>query len=165
MSHTADVTPEVPRSAPRIPPRWFVRAAWVVHRALHRATGGRFGLARPRPGKYGMLRLHTVGRRTGAPRAAILAYYEDGPDLVLMAMNGWAEPHPAWWLNLAAHPETTVELPDGPRRVRAREARGLERERLWAGWDAYLQGPTMDDYAVLRARETPVIVLEPTTAS
>lgn len=146
---------------PKVPPRWFVRTAWVVHRALYRITGGRFGLTRPRPGKYGMLRLHTIGRRSGAPRTAIIAYYEDGHDLITMAMNGWAEEHPAWWLNLRAHPEATVDLPGGSRRVRARETTGLERERLWAGFDAYSDGPTMEEYSRRRARRTPVIVLEP----
>lgn len=107
---------------PKVPPRWVVRTAWVVHRALYRATGGRLGLSRPRPGKYGMLRLHTVGRRSGRPRAVIVAYYEDGADLITMAMNGWDEPHPAWWLNLRAHPEASVDLPGGTRSVVAREA-------------------------------------------
>lgn len=148
-------------SKPSVPPRWFVRTAWVVHRALYRVTGGRFGLARPRSGSYGMLRLHTTGRRSGEPRIAILAYYEDGPDVILMAMNGWADPHPAWWLNLRAHPDASIDLPDGSRRVRAREAHGGERERLWAGWDAYSRGTPMDDYATLRSRRTPMIVLEP----
>lgn len=137
------------------------RTAWVVHRALYRISGGRLGLSRPQPGKYGMLRLHTVGRRTGEPRVAIVAYYEDGPDLVTMAMNGWAEAHPAWWLNLQAHPDASVDLPGGTRRVRAREAHGVERERLWAGFDAYSEGPSMAEYARLRARRTPVVVLEP----
>ena len=152
MTETAD-------STPRVPPRWFVRTAWVVHRGLSAISGGRLGLARPRPGKYGMLRLHTVGRRSGEPRVAILAYYEDGPDVILMAMNGWAEPHPAWWLNLRAHPEASIDLPDGSRRVRAREAQGAERERLWAGWDAY-EEQSIDSFAQMRTKRTPVIVLE-----
>lgn len=146
---------------PKVPPRWFVRTAWVVHRALYRVTGGRFGLTRPRPGKYGMLRLHTTGRRSGRPRAVIVAYYQDGANLITMAMNGWDEPHPAWWLNLRAHPEAVVDLPSGTRAVRAREAHGIERERLWAGFDAYSEGPTMEAYSRRRSRRTPVIVLEP----
>ena len=80
--------------SPRLPPRWFVRTAWVVHRAIHRLTGGRRGLWKPRPGKWGTMRLTTVGRRSGKERSAILGYYEDGPNLVTMAMNGWAEPSP-----------------------------------------------------------------------
>lgn len=158
MSETLSRQPH--SKQPSVSPRWFIRTAWVVHRGLYSISGGRLGLAKPRPGKYGMLRLHTVGRRSGQARIAILAYFEDGPNLILMAMNGWAEPHPAWWLNLRAHPEASVDLPEGARRVRAREAHGAERERLWAGWDAYNDGTSMADYGTLRSKQTPVIVLE-----
>jgi hypothetical protein len=83
--------------APRLPPRWFVRTAWVLHRAMYALTGGRLGLWRPDAGKrFGTLRLQTLGRRSGQPRVAILGYYEDGPNLVTLAMNGWADPEPAW---------------------------------------------------------------------
>ena len=98
---------------PRLPPRWFVRAAWVVHRALYRVSGGRFGLRRARSGRWGMLALTTIGRRTGQTHRVILGYLEDGPNLVTMAMNGWGEGEPAWWLNLQSSPDTHVELADG----------------------------------------------------
>ena len=71
-----------------------------------------------------MMRLRTVGRRTGEERMAILGYYEDGPDLVTLAMNGWADGEPAWWLNLQAHPDATVNLVDGPRAVQGACGRG-----------------------------------------
>src|SRR3989337_2794402 len=119
------------RSA-RPPPRWFVRSAWVIHRAIYRFTGGRLGLWHPKGDTWGTMRLTTVGRRSGKERRAILGYYEDGPNLVTLAMNGWAEPEPAWWLNLQAHPDATVELKDGTRTVRGRAAEGQEREGLWA---------------------------------
>ncbi len=61
----------------------------MVHRGIYRASGGRLGLARPKPGKYGMMRLVTLGRRTGKERSVILAYYEDGANPVTFAMNGW----------------------------------------------------------------------------
>src|SRR5882724_6799625 len=118
-------------SSPRIPPRWFVRVAWSVHRALYRSTGGRIGLWRPKPGRWGALRLTANGRRSGRPRSVILAYYEDGPNLVTMAMNGWGEGEPAWWLNLQAHPDARVDLAGGPRLVTCRAAAGDERARLW----------------------------------
>ncbi len=106
-------------------PRLSVRIAWVAHRALYRVSGGRIGLSRPKAGgKFGMMRLTTVGRRSGQPRVAIVGYYEDGPNLVTLAMNGWADTEPAWWLNLQAQPDTVVELKDGPRAVRARVAAG-----------------------------------------
>src|SRR5919108_1118174 len=109
-----------PEHALRLPPRWFVRAAWVLHRAVYALTGGRLGLWRPQAGgRFGTLRLTTIGRRSGRPRVAILGYYEDGPNLVTMAMNGWAATEPAWSLNLQAHPDATVDLAGESRTVRA----------------------------------------------
>ena len=58
-------------------------------------------------------------------------------------MNGWADKEPAWWLNLQAQPDTTVELADGTRAVRARIAAGAERERLWARFRDYAGGVTI----------------------
>jgi F420H(2)-dependent quinone reductase len=143
----------------RLPPRWFIRGAWVVHRSIYRITRGRMGLRRASPGQWGMMRLRTVGRRSGAERVAILGYFEDGPNLVTMAMNGWGGPEPAWWLNLQARPEASVELVDGPRLVRARAAEGDERARLWARWAEY--DPGLDAFAARRPHETAVVILEP----
>ncbi len=146
--------------APRLPPRWVVRLAWVVHRTIYRATGGRRGLWPPKPGHWGAMRLTTIGRRTGQQRTAILGYYEDGPNLVTLAMNGWADGEPAWWLNLLANPDATVEIKgSGTRPVRGRAAEGEERARLWARW--YDMGDDVDGYATLRSTETAVVVLEP----
>ena len=143
----------------RVPPRWFVRLAWSIHRGLYRVTGGRIGLWRPKANRWGTMRLTTTGRRTGQERSVILGYIEDGPNLVTMAMNGWADGEPAWWLNLQAHPVASVGLADGTRTVRGRAAEGEERSRLWARWremDAKLDG-----YAALRSGETAVVILEP----
>jgi deazaflavin-dependent oxidoreductase (nitroreductase family) len=146
---------------PFLPPRWFIRGAWIVHRALYRLSGGRFGLRKPTPKTYGMLRIHTTGRRSGARRTAILGYYEDGPNLFTLAMNGWGEPEPAWWLNLQANPDATIELPEGTREVTARAATGDERRRLWSRM-AQVE-PKLDGYATRRPRETAVVVFEPRT--
>jgi hypothetical protein len=64
-----------------LPPRWFMKTFWKVHRRIVRASGGRKGLWAPRPGKWGALQLTTTGRRSGKPRRVILGYYEDGPNL------------------------------------------------------------------------------------
>lgn len=111
-----------------------------------------------------MLRLTTVGRRTGKQRVAILGYIVDGRDLVTPAMNGWAEPEPAWWLNLRAHPEATVALPDGTREVTARAANPDERERLWAMLVGLGSTAYTDANAARRSRETAVVILEPRDA-
>jgi F420H(2)-dependent quinone reductase len=145
--------------APHLPPRWFVRAAWVVHRTIYRLTPGRFGLWPARPGRWGTMRLHTIGRRSGRRRTAIVGYLEDGPNFVTLAMNGWAAPEPAWWLNLQAQPAATVDLRDRSLKVRGRAAQREERERLWARWQE--QGDDVDGYSALRPTETAVVVLEP----
>ena len=92
---------------------------------------------------------------------AILGYFEDGADLVTMAMNGWADPEPAWLLNLTAHPDAEIELPGGTRRVRVRIAAGDERTRLWAKLVALGSSAYTDANAALRSRETAIVVLEP----
>jgi F420H(2)-dependent quinone reductase len=147
-----------PVKSPRLPPRWFVRSAWVVHRAIYRIAGGRRGLWLPKTDHWGTMRLKTIGRHTGKERSAILGYYEDGSNLVTLAMNGWADAEPAWWLNLQAHPDATVDLANGSCAVRARAAEGDERARLWARWRDV--GDDVDGYATRRSSETAVVVLE-----
>jgi deazaflavin-dependent oxidoreductase (nitroreductase family) len=142
-----------------LPPRFFVRTAWAVHRAIYSVTGGRRGLRTPTPEHWGMLRLHTVGRRSGRERIAILGYLEDGPNLVTTAMNGWADPEPAWWLNLRARPDVSVDLRGGPRLVRGRPASDDEWTRLWARWSVYNR--KRDAYAARRSRPTQLVILEP----
>jgi F420H(2)-dependent quinone reductase len=147
----------------RLPPRWFVVSAWHVHRWIVRATRGRRGLWPPRPGKWGALRLTTTGRRSGEPRPVVLGYYEDGPNLVTMAMNGWASAEPAWWLNLQANPQAMVELAGGVRRdVLGRAAIDEEHERLWQRWREI--DKKLDGYAARRSGRTAVVVLEPRAA-
>lgn len=143
-----------------IPPRWFVRTAWSTHRGLYRASAGRVGLRRAKANRWGMMRLTTTGRRTGQERSVILGYLDDGPNLVTMAMNGWADAEPAWWLNLQAHPEVSVDLVDGQRTVTGRAAEGEERSRLWARWREIDEN--LDGYAARRSVETAVVILEPT---
>jgi deazaflavin-dependent oxidoreductase (nitroreductase family) len=132
----------------------------MIHRAIHRLTRGRMGLRRDTPTQWGMMRLTTLGRRSGKERRAILGYFEDGPNLVTMAMNGWGEPEPAWWLNLQANPDTTVELTDGSRAVRGRAATPEERPRLWASWAEYDGEEALASWAARRSRETAVGILE-----
>jgi F420H(2)-dependent quinone reductase len=136
---------------------------WHGHSALVRATRGRLGLWRPKPGRWGALRLTTTGRRTGQSRHVLVGYFEDGPNLVTMAMNGWGAAEPAWWLNLQAHPDATAQTRDGPQHVRARRAVGADRERLWSRWAEIDR--KLDAYAALRPAETAVVVLEPEGAA
>ena len=158
------MTATTTRSDGRLPPRPLIRLVWKLHRVAHRVTGGRFGgLATPDTGgSFGMLRLATVGRRSGRARVAIVGYVEDGHNLVTVAMNGWGRTEPAWWLNLQANPNGEVGLSDGTRPVRAREALGEERDRLWALVSSYSGwGEDLDGLAARRPGRTAVVVLEP----
>ena len=122
------------------------------------------GLWPPKPNRWGTMRLTTVGRRSGKERSVILGYYEDGRNLVTLAMNGWKDAEPAWWLNLLAQPDAMVELPDGTRAIHGRAAQGEERERLWARWRE--MGDDVDGYATRRpVSGTAVVVLEPRSVS
>ena len=142
-----------------LPPRWLIRIAWMAHRFVYRVTGGQRGLRSPSGATYRLLRLDTVGARTGKRRTAILGYWEDGPNLYTLAMNGWGDPEPNWWLNLQARPEAVVEVEGVRRHVIGRAATGDERERLWA--QMRRREPNLDGWAAMRSRKTAVVVFEP----
>lgn len=147
----------------RVPPRLLVRTFWMIHKAIVRYSRGRIGLWRPREGKrFGVMGLITVGRRSGTERTVIVGYFEDGANLVTLAMNGWADRPPAWWMNLEVDPEASVLLTGGARRVRARRATDSERDRLWARFEAFPGwGDDLDALASKRSTDTPIVVFEP----
>jgi len=145
--------------SPFLPPRWVITAAWRIHRALYRWSGGRFGLRDERADRYGLAQLTTTGRRSGQPRSVMIGFYNDGDDLVTMAMNGWGEAEPAWWLNLQAEPTASVVTTAGTIPVTGRMATGDERDRLWDRWREL--DKELDGWAARRGRETAVVVLTP----
>ncbi|MGD9750772.1 MAG: nitroreductase/quinone reductase family protein [Acidimicrobiia bacterium] len=145
---------------PKLPPAWFKHAFWRGHRVLYRLSRGRFLWTPASKRGWGAMHLTTTGRTTGTKRGVIIAYLEDGPNVIGLAMNGWDEGHPAWWLNLQARPEAIIKLPhQQPRRVLARLATGEERKRLWQRWLAI--EPEDEAFARSRSVETPVVVFEP----
>lgn len=127
-----------------------------AHVKLYRATGGRIG--QRWPGLPPMLLLEHVGARSGARRCTPLLYLRDGDDLVIVASKGGHPGHPAWFHNLRADPDVTVQVGSERRDVRARVAEPDERARLWPRLvQAY--GPYRT-YQQRTAREIPVIILE-----
>jgi deazaflavin-dependent oxidoreductase (nitroreductase family) len=144
---------------PKLPPAWFKHAFWRVHRMLYRLTGGRFLWTPASKRGWGTLHLTTVGRKSRKARHVIVGYLEYGRDVTVLAMNGWDEGHPSWWLNVEADPDVVIRLPrQGPRPVRARLTAGDERERIWQRWLAI--EPENGAIAARRTIETPVVVLE-----
>jgi F420H(2)-dependent quinone reductase len=131
------------------------KLAVPTHVALFRLTGGRIG---GRIRGVDCLLLHHVGRKSGQQRVHPLLYIRDGDDLVIVASKGGSPRHPAWWLNLRANPDTTVELPGEKCRVRARQATPDERARIWPRLTEVW--PDYDTYQARTDREIPVVILE-----
>jgi deazaflavin-dependent oxidoreductase (nitroreductase family) len=127
-----------------------------THAAIYRASGGKVaGRMFDNP----LLLLTTTGRKTGKERTTPLLYIEDGENLVVIASNGGAPYHPAWYLNLKANPEVSVRVRERDLRARAQEAMGEESRRLFARLvEAY---PGYENYQRRTEREIPVVVLRP----
>jgi deazaflavin-dependent oxidoreductase (nitroreductase family) len=137
-----------------------MHAFWRLHRAAYRFSGGRCLWTPASKRGWGALHLSTLGRRSGRRRDVILGYLEDGHDFVVLAMNGWEDGEPAWWLNLQSHPDAVIRLHGGQqRRVRAHCALGAERDRLWSRWAVV--DPALDAYAARRTSDTAVVILAP----
>jgi F420H(2)-dependent quinone reductase len=138
------------------PARLALKLGSGAHAGVYRATGGKlFG----RMGKSPILLLNTVGRKSGRKRTSPLLYVMDGEDFVIIASKGGAPTHPAWYLNLRADPEATVEIGDREVRVRAEETDSEEKARLWQKMvEMY---PTYDDYQKRTEREIPLLKLHP----
>lgn len=128
-----------------------------AHVAIYRATNGRIG--QHFPGVPAMLLLDHVGAKTRKRRTSALVYIEDGPNLVLIASKGGYPKHPAWFHNLKAHPDVTVQVGRERRRVRARIASLEERRRLWPKAVKAYSG--YGTYQERTGREIPVVILEP----
>jgi deazaflavin-dependent oxidoreductase (nitroreductase family) len=130
-----------------------------VHIWLYRASGGRIG--HDVPGVRGkMLLLDHVGAKSGTKRTAPLLYFPDGDDVIVVASKGGYPKHPAWYHNLMANPDTTVQVGGERRAVRARVATPEERERLWPEAIRMYHGYA-DYQARSKGREIPLVVLEP----
>ena len=126
------------------------------HARIYRATGGRIGGRVP--GLPPMLLLDHVGAKTGKRRTTPLVYMPDGDDLLVVASKGGYPRHPAWFVNLRSRPDTEVQLGRQRIGVRAREANGEERERLWPKAAAY--NPHWGRYRERTEREIPLVILE-----
>ena len=127
-----------------------------LHAALYRASRGKIA---GRVGKLGVLLLTTTGRKTGKPRTVPLLYAAAGTGYTVIGSKGGAPADPAWVVNLRANPEARIDL--GGRRiaVRAREAEGEERDRLWSAMADGYKG--YDGYQEKTTRRIPIFVLEP----
>lgn len=133
-----------------------LRRVMAGHTAVYRATHGVVG--HKFPGTPPMLLLDHVGAKSGKKRTSPLVYVRDGDDIVLVASKGGNPKNPAWFHNLKANPETTVQIGSEKRDVRARVATDEERKRLWPMAVKTYSG--YEGYRKRTDRKIPLVVLE-----
>jgi deazaflavin-dependent oxidoreductase (nitroreductase family) len=126
------------------------------HVRVYRETDGEEGFRWKRDST--ILLLTTTGRKSGEPRTMPLIFDSDGDNYVLVASKGGSVEHPAWYLNLQANPDAEVQVKGDVFKVRARDAQGEERERLWRQMNE--MWPDYDRYQERTERQIPVVVLE-----
>ena len=133
-----------------------LRRLMGLHTVAYRATRGVIG--HKVPGGAPMLLLDHVGAKSATKRTSPLVYTQDGDDIVLVASKGGNPRNPAWFHNLKANPETTVQIGSEKRPVRARVAADEERERLWPKVVDTYSGYA--GYQKRTQRKIPLVVLE-----
>jgi deazaflavin-dependent oxidoreductase (nitroreductase family) len=146
-----DVMSLASRSRPVI--RFLIGTHARVYRASNGLVGHRF------PGSPPMLLLDHVGAKTAIRRTTPLVYVKDDPDVVIVASKGGDPRNPAWYHNLRAIPDTTVQIGAERRAVHARVATLEERARLWPKAVATYAG--YRGYQQRTSREIPLVILEP----
>jgi F420H(2)-dependent quinone reductase len=131
-----------------------------LHPVVYRATGGRWFVG----SNFGVQNVVVTmtGRRTGRVREVPLFAFADGDRMVVIGSNAGGDREPSWVGNLRANPEARLRVGRTHRAVRAREAAGEERERLWAL--AAAGYPGYETYRARTSRTIPVLVLEPAEA-
>jgi F420H(2)-dependent quinone reductase len=127
------------------------------HTLAYRATGGLVG--HRFPGAPPTLLLDHVGAKSGTKRTTPLTYLHDGDDFVIVASKGGHPSNPAWFHNLRANPDTTIQVGHKRLPVRARVANPEERSRLWPKVVDLYSGYA--GYQKRTDREIPLVILEP----
>lgn len=134
---------------------WLFRIMWKLHRFWYRVSGGRVGT---KVAGLPVLQLTTTGRSSGEARSVLLAYLDDPRGFIVIASNAGDQRDPAWWRNLQADPDASVEIGRQTHAVRMRQLRGDERDQAWhravAAFDGYAK------YAANTTRTIPVALLD-----
>ncbi len=110
-----------------------------------------------------LLLLHSTGAKSGEARLSPLMYLEVDTGYAIFASMAGAPNNPAWFHNLMAQPEVSVEIGTEKIPVTARRTEGAERDRIW---EAQKQAfPFFAEYEAKTPRQIPVVVLEPRTST
>jgi F420H(2)-dependent quinone reductase len=136
------------------------RRSGRIHAAIYRRTGGRLGRHVPGMPAARILVLDHTGAKSGVRRSSPLMYHEEGGVLAVVASKGGQPTNPAWFHNLMASPDTTIQIGAVTRPVRARLATDEERVRLWPRFVEFYPGYDLFE-RISHRRRIPIVILEP----
>ena len=136
------------------------RRSTKLHVALYRRSGGRLAGHIPGWPEARIALVDHTGAKSGVKRTSPVMYLEDGDAVVVMASKAGQPTDPAWFHNLKANPETTVQVGPEVRKVRARVATGEERDRLWSKFVAMYPGSEFYRHNA-KGRQIPIVILGP----
>lgn len=105
-----------------------------------------------------LLLLTTIGARSGELRTTPMMYMPDGDRLIVFASNVGAPIHPAWYHNLVAHPQVTIEIGTETFDGIAVVTEEAERSRIWSS--TVERYPFFAEHQAKTMRQIPVIALE-----
>ncbi len=136
------------------------RRSTKIHVALYRRSGGKIGGHLPGWPDARILMVDHTGAKSGVKRTSPLMYHEDGDAIAVVASKAGQPTNPAWFHNLKANPDTTIQIGSEIREVRARVATDEERDRLWPKFVAFYPG--YDFYQRhAKSRKIPIVILDP----
>ena len=136
------------------------RRSTKLHVALYRRSGGRVGGHLPGWPEARIVLVDHIGAKSGAKRTSPLMYHEDGDAVAVVASKAGQPTNPAWFHNLQANPDTTIQIGSVVREVRARVATNEERERLWPKFVAFYPGYEFFQRNA-KGRKIPIVILDP----
>jgi deazaflavin-dependent oxidoreductase (nitroreductase family) len=136
------------------------RRSTKIHVALYRRSRGRLGGHVPGWPEARIALIDHTGAKSGVRRTSPVMYHKDGDTIAVAASKAGQPTHPAWFHNLAANPDTTIQIGSLVREVRARVASDEERDRLWAEFVAFYPGYEFFQRNA-KGRKIPIVILDP----
>jgi F420H(2)-dependent quinone reductase len=136
------------------------RRSTKLHVALYRWSDGKIGGHLPGWPNARIVLVDHKGAKSGAQRTSPLMYHEDGNAIAVAASKAGQPTHPAWFHNLVANPDTTIQIGSVVRQVHARVATDEERDRLWPKFVAFYPGYEFFQRNA-KHRKIPIVILDP----
>jgi F420H(2)-dependent quinone reductase len=136
------------------------RRSTRIHVALYQRSGGKFGGHVPGWRDARIVLVNHTGARSRVGRTSPLMYHQDGDAIAVAASKAGQPTHPAWFHNLKANPDTTIQIGSVVREVRARVATEEEHDRLWPHFVAFYPGYDAFQRNA-KGRKIPIVILDP----